>query len=128
VNDIDALMVLAAHIRSRMIPADVLKEALARADKVNKMHGREVSREEMESILGARKEAMVEQAQTPIDRLLMYHDDSCGELIDATGICPKCKFHPDMQSLGFRSVSATVMAEMRRCGATFMGEHREPIY
>lgn len=24
---------------------------------------------------------------------LMYHDDSCGELLDNTGMCPKCKFH-----------------------------------
>src|SRR4051812_29404616 len=105
-NDIDALMVLAAHIRGEAIPEADLKEALARADKVNKMHGRVVSREEMERILNGRKEAMVAQAvEAEAGGLsLMYHDDSCGELIDASGSCPKCKFPPDMQSLGFRKV------------------------
>jgi len=126
-NDIDALMVLAAHIRKKEVSESDLKEALARADKVNKMHGRVVSREEMERILGERKEAMAAQADAG-GLMLMYHDDSCGELIDSSGKCPKCGFSPDMQSLGFRKVSEAEISEKRQGGATFMGQHRTPVY
>jgi hypothetical protein len=34
----------------------------------------------------------------------IYHDDSCGETLTLEGLCPKCKFHPDMQSKGARRV------------------------
>ena len=37
--------------------------------------------------------------------MLMYHDDSCGELLDNQGKCPTCGFHPDGQSVGFVDVS-----------------------
>ena len=64
----------------------------------------------------------------PSVRLLMYHDDDCGELINAAGICPRCEISPDMQSLGFRLVTETEMDEKRRGGATFMGQYRTPVY
>lgn len=61
--------------------------------------------------------------------LLMFHDDSCGELLNADGQCPKCKFHPDMQSTSFREVSLEEIRQKRAAGATsFLGQHREPVY
>jgi hypothetical protein len=29
---------------------------------------------------------------------MLIHDDGCGAALDADGMCPRCKFHPDMQS------------------------------
>lgn len=37
---------------------------------------------------------------TPTMRL--FHDDDCGEFLDADGVCPRHGFSPDMQSLGYR--------------------------
>ncbi len=59
--------------------------------------------------------------------MLMFHDDSCGELLNAEGECPKCKFSPDMQSTGFREVDGSEMIVKREGGATFMGLHRAPV-
>jgi hypothetical protein len=42
--------------------------------------------------------------------MLKFHDDDCGELLDADGKCGKCGkcgFHPDMQSTAFRDVQAS---------------------
>lgn len=66
------------------------------------------------------------QAKTSIMKL-MIHADDCGEFIDSLGQCPRCKFHPDMQSLGFKEVSSSEIAEKRVQGATFMGLNRKPI-
>jgi len=33
-------------------------------------------------------------------RTIMVHDDDCGETLDSAGLCPRCGFHPDMQSTG----------------------------
>jgi hypothetical protein len=37
-----------------------------------------------------------------------FHDDDCGEALDEHGFCPKCKFHPDMQSVGLRAVQVKI--------------------
>lgn len=42
--------------------------------------------------------------------LVMYHDDSCGELLDKEGMCPKCKYHPDMQSTAFTELTTGEIA------------------
>jgi hypothetical protein len=59
--------------------------------------------------------------------VVMYHDDDCNELLDKTGMCPRCKFHPDMQSTGFVAVSAEIIRNELASGRTFLGEHRVPI-
>jgi hypothetical protein len=58
--------------------------------------------------------------------MLMVHDDSCGELLDDQGKCPRCNFHPDMQSTAFREVSAEELRTLRAAGRTFVGTHRTP--
>ena len=57
--------------------------------------------------------------------LLMYHDDDCGELLDNEGRCPKCGFHPDMQSTGFKNVPDEVYKSRKAKGETFLGQYRE---
>ncbi len=58
---------------------------------------------------------------------LMFHDDSCGELLDSEGMCPKCKFYPDMQSTAFREVSDEELRSLRAPSRTFLGLYREKI-
>lgn len=58
---------------------------------------------------------------------LMYHDDDCGELLTDQGECPKCRFHPDMQSTGFVQVSMEEFGAMKLKGRTFLGIGREPL-
>jgi len=57
----------------------------------------------------------------------MFHDDDCGELLDADGRCPKCKFHPDMQSTGFKEVPDTQVAADKKFGRSFLGPGRERV-
>jgi hypothetical protein len=57
----------------------------------------------------------------------MFHDDSCGELLDKDGKCPKCNFHPDMQSTAFKSVPIEWVRLMLADGQTFLGQYRTPI-
>ena len=59
--------------------------------------------------------------------MLMFHDDSCGELLDMHGECPKCRLHPDMQSTGFTDVPVEVVNRMLDGGQTFMGRCRTQI-
>lgn len=59
--------------------------------------------------------------------LLMVHADGCGELLDEHGGCPRCHFHPDMQSTEFKNVTEE---EFKRISATrhsFLGRYREPV-
>lgn len=35
----------------------------------------------------------------------LFHDDDCGATLEADDNCPKCGFHPDMQSLGLREAN-----------------------
>lgn len=58
---------------------------------------------------------------------LMYHDDDCGELLNQSGECPKCRYHPDMQSTAFREVPDDVVADLTRKGWTFLGLRRVPV-
>jgi hypothetical protein len=58
---------------------------------------------------------------------LMYHDDGCKAFLDNTGRCPACKYHPDMQSLGVKEVSAEELAYRLDHGETLMGPYRTPI-
>jgi hypothetical protein len=58
---------------------------------------------------------------------LMFHDDSCGELLDRDGRCPSCGLHPDMQSTGFRDVPEPEVRERQALGRTFLGEGRKPV-
>ena len=58
---------------------------------------------------------------------LMYHDDNCGELLDKTGRCPKCNFHPDMQSTAFREVPDAEIDKLCGKGRTFLGLNRTPL-
>lgn len=58
---------------------------------------------------------------------LMFHDDSCGELLDHEGRCPSCGFHPDMQSTAFRDVPEPEVRERQALGRTFLGEGRKEI-
>lgn len=37
------------------------------------------------------------------DEKIEIHDDGCGTILDKDGKCPKCGFHPDMQSRAFES-------------------------
>lgn len=57
---------------------------------------------------------------------LMFHEDGCGELLDEEGRCPKCNFHPDMQSTAFREVSEEEFAKLKAEQRTMLGLHREP--
>ena len=60
--------------------------------------------------------------------MVMFHDDDCGELLDGDGECPTCKFHPDMQSTGFREVPDEAIADgIARLGRTYLGAHRERV-
>lgn len=60
--------------------------------------------------------------------MVMFHDDDCGELLDGDGECPKCKFHPDMQSTGFKDMNDAVLRDgIERLGLTYLGKHRERI-
>ncbi len=59
--------------------------------------------------------------------MLMFHDDSCGELLDSSGKCPKCGFHPDMQSTAFREVPGDELQQLRAAGLDFLGERRVPV-
>lgn len=58
---------------------------------------------------------------------LMFHDDSCGELLDVRGRCPRCGFCPDMQSTAFRPVPVDEVDRMLRQGKTFLGLCRKPV-
>ena len=59
---------------------------------------------------------------------VMFHDDDCGRFLDATGECPRCKFHPDMQSTGFATVSVSYINDsIKSFGRTFLGLYRTPI-
>lgn len=57
--------------------------------------------------------------------MLMYHDDSCGELLDNRGLCPVCGFHPDGQSVGFMDVPLTLYHLGKAAGKTYLGRYRE---
>ena len=59
--------------------------------------------------------------------MLMYHDDSCGELLDNQGKCPTCGFHPDGQSVGFVPVSMKLYNLAKTQGMTFLGRYREQM-
>lgn len=52
----------------------------------------------------------------------MVHDDDCGEILDAEGRCPKCGFHPDIQSTAFREAT-----EQELRGRTALGPERQKI-
>lgn len=58
---------------------------------------------------------------------LLYHDDGCKAFLDRWGSCPVCKYHPDMQSLGVKEVSAEELAYRLDHGETLMGPYRTPI-
>lgn len=58
---------------------------------------------------------------------LMFHDDDCGELLDKDGRCPKCGFHPDMQSTAFKEVPDAEVSKLRAGGRTLLGLNRRPI-
>jgi hypothetical protein len=58
---------------------------------------------------------------------LVFHDDDCGELLDAEGLCPVCQFHPDMQSTAFRQVPEAEYQAGKNAGRTFLGEYRTPL-
>jgi hypothetical protein len=58
---------------------------------------------------------------------LMFHDDSCGELLDAAGQCPKCGFHPDMQSTGFVEVADSEIDKGIWEGRTYLTKFRQPV-
>lgn len=58
---------------------------------------------------------------------LMFHDDDCGEFLDADGQCPKCKFHPDMQSTAFKNVSDSEVQALKGQGRTLLGQNRKPV-
>jgi hypothetical protein len=59
--------------------------------------------------------------------MLMFHDDSCDVLLDADGRCPKCGFHPDMQSTGFKEITEDEIRRRLAAGETMMGSQRRPI-
>jgi hypothetical protein len=48
--------------------------------------------------------------------MLKFHDDDCGELLDADGKCGKCGFYPDMQSTAFRDVPASELRPLLAAG------------
>jgi len=57
----------------------------------------------------------------------LFHDDDCGELLDQTGMCPKCKFYPDMQSTSFKEVSDAEYRSGKSQGQTYLGKYRTPL-
>jgi hypothetical protein len=60
--------------------------------------------------------------------MVMFHDDDCGELLDGDGECPKCKFHPDGQSVAFQEVDDVLLRDgIERVGRTYLGKYRERI-
>lgn len=58
---------------------------------------------------------------------LMFHDDGCGQFLNKEGECPKCEFHPDMQSIGFKYISENELDRQVQNGLTFLGKFRMPI-
>lgn len=58
---------------------------------------------------------------------IMFHDDDCGELLDKDGRCPKCGFHPDMQSTAFKEVPDADVLKLRSQGRTMLGLNRRQI-
>lgn len=58
---------------------------------------------------------------------IMFHDDDCGELLDKEGRCPKCGFHPDMQSTAFKEVPDAEAMRLRASGRTMLGLNRRQI-
>jgi hypothetical protein len=48
--------------------------------------------------------------------MLMFHDDDCGELLDADGKCGKCGFYPDMQSTAYREVADSELRPLLKAG------------
>jgi hypothetical protein len=59
--------------------------------------------------------------------MLMFHDDSCDVLLDSEGKCPKCGFHPDMQSMGLKEITQQEIDRRLASGETMMGAQRRPI-
>lgn len=72
---------------------------------------------------------MMKLSMKLMTKLLMYHDDSCGVLLNGDGSCPNCKFHPDMQSLGLREASMNEIKEQaaKYSMKNFMGSRRKVI-
>ena len=58
---------------------------------------------------------------------VMVHDDDCGEYLTRKGQCPKCKFHPDMQSTAFTSIEYDELQALIYRGRSFLGINRTPI-
>lgn len=58
---------------------------------------------------------------------IMIHDDDCGEYLDKNGMCPKCKFHPDLQSLALVETDINTIERYLSAGFTMMGLYRRPI-
>lgn len=58
---------------------------------------------------------------------LMIHADGCDEPLDADGLCPKCKFHPDMQSTRFKEFTDEQFRTFKSEGRTLMGVGRERL-
>lgn len=58
---------------------------------------------------------------------LMFHDDDCGALLDSSGECHVCRFHPDMQSTSFREVAPEHVEWGLAHGYTFLGEGRDRV-
>lgn len=59
--------------------------------------------------------------------MLMFHDDDCGELLDHEGLCPKCRFHPDMQSTAFKEVPDAEVQRQLQEGRKFLGLRRSVV-
>jgi hypothetical protein len=68
-------------------------------------------------------------AKLPIKTLVtvMFHDDSCGEYLEDSGLCPRCRFHPDMQSTGFIDISREIFDSFKSQGHTFLGLRRTKL-
>jgi hypothetical protein len=63
----------------------------------------------------------------PMNNSVMIHDDDCGEYLDKEGMCPKCKFHPDMQSTCFKNIDYKELVALIKNGKTFLGIYRTQI-
>jgi hypothetical protein len=59
--------------------------------------------------------------------MLMFHDDTCDELLDAEGRCPKCGIQPDMQSTGFKEIKQAEIYRRLAKGQTMLGSQRVPV-
>ncbi len=60
--------------------------------------------------------------------MLMFHDEEqCDQLLDKDGLCPKCGYHPDMQSVGFKEITEREIVSRLAKGQTMMGSRRTPI-